>query len=867
MALKYLNQFVFCVFALGALLGCEPDAVPQGVPTPGAEGEDPAPPFVAEARYPARAAGGLAEIHFTRPGVERDMGEDPEIDDVVVAAIEAAQFSIDLCLYEFKRPNIIDAAVDAHARGVQVRFVGDGDELDDSGYEALEAVGIELVVRKPLDRIMHNKFVVVDARWVFSGSMNYSQNGVLRNNNHTIRYDSADLADIYAAEFQQMHDEILFGRKKESLGIGQSTTLGGSDIEIYFSPQDDPIQALRRVVATTDVRLYFMIFAFTDVDLADDLIALHEAGVEVVGVFDESQARGRYSIDERLARAGVPVYIDGNHNAIGFAGGKLHHKSMVIDVATQSDPVVVSGSFNWSNSATRYNDENLVVLHGTDFATPFLEEFCRVLEVAELHPEYAGEAVDPCASLLVSVRINEALPNPDGSDTDREFVEIVNGGAAAFDLEGWTLGDIQRPDRHVFTDTVLAPGASLVVWAGPDPDNPDTDDANPGRLVASSGQLALTNSAETLVLRDAGGVVVDQVKWTSAPSGVSFNRSPDGSAESEFAWHDEISDLPQSPERRIDGTLWPGDPRIVINELLPDPEGTDGGQEYVEIVNQGTGIMPLRDWTLSDAQRVRHVFTDTVLQPGEVAVIYDRGDHAGVTGVELSSTGGLSLNNTGDTITLRDAQGEVVAAVTYGRATSGVAFNRAEDGDGESEMVAHTAVSMLETSPGRRADGDFWVDPPPRLQLVINEALPNPVGADADAEFVEIVNTGEGEVNLAGYTLGDAVSDDRHVFGGGETLAVGESVVIFDGGDHPEVPGARIASSGGLSLNNSGDTINLFRPDGTLMDGVVYGAATEGESYNRAVDGDPFTSMILHGQVDGSLGVQSPGLRSDGTAW
>lgn len=859
----YMNRFTFLLLGAGALTACEPNAVPADVATPGAEeGAPTAPPFVAEARYPARAAGGLAEIHFTRPGVVRDMGEDPEVDDAVVAAIDAAEFSIDLCLYEFKRPNIIEAAVAAHARGVQVRFVGDGDEIDDSGYEALAAVGIELVVRRPLDRIMHNKFVIIDARWVFSGSMNYSQNGILRNNNHNIRYDSEDLADIYAAEFQQMYDEILFGRKKEPLGIGQSTTLGASDIEVYFSPQDDPIQALRRVVATADTRLYFMIFAFTDVNLADDLIALHEAGVEVVGVFDESQGRGRYSIDERLAEAGVPVYIDGNRNSVGFAGGKLHHKSMIIDVATQSEPVVISGSFNWSKSATRYNDENLVVLHGADFATPFLEEFCRVLEVAELHPSYDGEAVDPCASLLVSVRINEALPNPDGSDRDREFVELVNGGAAAFDLEGWSLGDIQRPDRHVFTDTVLAPGASLVVWAGLDPENPDIP-----RLVASSGQLALTNSAETLVLRDAEGIVVDQVKWTGAPSGVSFNRSPDGSAESEFAWHDEISDLLQSPERRIDGTLWPGDPRIVINELLPDPQGTDGGQEYVEIINQGTGIMALRDWTLSDAQRTRHVFTNTVLQPGEVAVIYDRGEHDDVIGVELSSSGGLSLNNTGDTITLRDAQGDVVTRVTYGRATSGVAFNRAEDGDGESDMVQHTDVTLLETSPGRRADGDFWIDPPPRLQIVINEALPNPVGADSDAEFVELVNTGEGEVNLAGYTLGDAVSDNRHVFGGGETLAVGESLVIFDGGEHPEVPGARIASSGGLSLNNGGDTISLFRPDGTLMDGVVFGGASEGESFNRVVDGDPFTAMILHGQVEGSLGVQSPGLRSDGTAW
>lgn len=848
------------------LVACDPAATPQGVPTAPDGPRDPAAPevpWVSEARYPARAAEGLAEIHFTRPGVMPDMGEDPEIDDTIVAAIDAAEFSVDLALYEFGRPNIIEAALRAHQRGVMVRFVGDGDELHDAGYEALEMAGVELILRKPLDRIMHNKFAVIDARWVFTGSMNYSENGIMRNNNHTIRFDSADLATIYAAEFQQMHDEVLFGRKKEALGIGQSTTVGSTDVEIYFSPQDNPIGPLRRVMATADVRVFFMVFSYTHPDLAADMIALHQAGVEVVGVFDESQARGRYSVDEQLAAAGIPVYLDGNENASGFAGGKLHHKTMLIDVATDSEPTVISGSFNWSNAATDYNDENLVVLPGADFATPFLEEFCKVLEVATLHPAYVGEAVDPCATLLVSVRINEALANPEGTDTHREFVEIVNGGASPFDLEGWTLGDIQKADRHRFTDTVLAPGASIVVWDGPDPDNPEA----PPRRVASSGALGLTNSAETLILRDAEGVIVDQVKWTNAPSGISFNRSPDGSAESAFVAHDSLSALPATPGRRVDGSLWPGEPLLVINEVYANPAGSDLGQEYIELVNQGTGVISLRGWTIEDLQQVRHTFDALLLQPGEVAVIFDRGDHGQIDGAINSSTGALALNNDGDTITVRDAAGEVVTRVIYGRVDDGIALNRQTDGDPATPLVNHDTVAMTPLSPGRRADGTFWVEPPPLLKLVINEILPDPVGADADAEYVEIVNVGEAEVNLAGYALGDAVSGDRHVFGGGETIAVGEAVVIYDGGEHPEVPGARIASSGSLSLNNTGDAVRLFRPDGSLMDEIVYDTSAEGVALNRAIDGDGFTSMVPHDGIAGAAGPTSPGLKIDGTPW
>ena len=205
--------------ALG-LTACEPTDTAQGssdAPAPSSadarfednsEEPDLDPDAYQTARRPYTAWGGEVELYFTRPGTQRGEEEDPEADDAIADAIRNAQTSVDLCLYEFNRQNIVDAVVEAHQRGVQIRFAGDGDELHDEGYIELENNGVVLKYRKPHDRIMHNKFVVIDGEVVFTGSMNMSENGVNLNNNHVLKITDSDVAALYKAEFEQARQEL-----------------------------------------------------------------------------------------------------------------------------------------------------------------------------------------------------------------------------------------------------------------------------------------------------------------------------------------------------------------------------------------------------------------------------------------------------------------------------------------------------------------------------------------------------------------------------------------------------------------------------------------------------------------------------------
>jgi hypothetical protein len=175
--------------------------------------------------------------------------------------------------------------------------------------------------------------------------------------------------------------------------------------------------------------------------------------------------------------------------------------------------------------------------------------------------------------------------------------------------------------------------------------------------------------------------------------------------------------------------------------------------------------------------------------------------------------------------------------------------------------------------------------------VIVNEALPNPGGLDAnrdgaqsnvDDEFVELVNVRATPVDLSGHTLADATVV-RHTFANPTTLPAGGSLVIFGAGDIAaadptftalhEGGHALGASTGGLSLNNGGDTVTLATASTSVIDTVTLGASLAGVSLNRNPDGDSTAALQAHTDVTGSTadlttgGDFSPALRVDQSVW
>ncbi|MEC8422571.1 MAG: lamin tail domain-containing protein, partial [Myxococcota bacterium] len=210
--------------------------------------------------------------------------------------------------------------------------------------------------------------------------------------------------------------------------------------------------------------------------------------------------------------------------------------------------------------------------------------------------------------------------------------------------------------------------------------------------------------------------------------------------------------------------------------------------------------------------------------------------------------------------------GAVIDTVRYGASRDGESWNRASDGTPGAALIPHGEVegATEPQSPGTLANGRGFLEGP-RFELVINEVMPDPVGRDRGQEYVEIVNLGPDAAPLEGITLSDG-NGLRHRFGP-EMLAAGRALVLFDQGDHAGIPGASSATTGFLSLNNTGDTLTMSSRDGELMDFVAWDDAGPGESWTRAEDGNPGAPLVLHGDVSPDGRLASPGTRLDGSIW
>ncbi|HWQ39655.1 MAG TPA: phospholipase D family protein [Burkholderiales bacterium] len=151
---------------------------------------------------------------------------------------------------------------------------------------------------------------------------------------------------------------------------------GSGLIEYAFTPGSDAAGLIIRTLRGARNAVYVQAFSFTHVDIARALIEAHRRGVEVQVIADAGQTEKiEHNVISRLVRAGVPVMLDAEHVS-------AHNKVMVIDPDGEQ-PVVITGSFNFTFAAQYRNAENLLVLRGNrELARAYLDNWQRHREHA-----------------------------------------------------------------------------------------------------------------------------------------------------------------------------------------------------------------------------------------------------------------------------------------------------------------------------------------------------------------------------------------------------------------------------------------------------------------------------------------------------
>jgi phosphatidylserine/phosphatidylglycerophosphate/cardiolipin synthase-like enzyme len=310
-------------------------------------------------------------VYFTDPQSFQAAGEYGGPDEALAAAIDQAQVSVDMAMYNLSLPSIRDALLAAYRRGVDVRLVVDDATYKDDAAIQLRQAGIE-VISDQRQELMHNKFTVLDGQEVWTGSLNLSTGGTYSDYNNLVRICSTRLAEDYTAEFEEMFLGNQFGSNSPINTKYPRITLDGHTIEVYFLPEDDVEDRLLDLVGSAQESVDFLAFSFTLDYLAETMIDLEREGVTVRGVMDAGQAASNQGGEyERLVDAGLEVYLDP-------FDGLMHHKVIIIDGQT-----VVFGSANFTRSGLYNNDENLIILNDPATAGIFETEFERIYSLSQ----------------------------------------------------------------------------------------------------------------------------------------------------------------------------------------------------------------------------------------------------------------------------------------------------------------------------------------------------------------------------------------------------------------------------------------------------------------------------------------------------
>ena len=324
-------------------------------------------------------------LFFVDP-VKAKKAQNKIINDVslsLVALIDNAQTSIDIAAYGFDgQDDIINALRRAKKRGVRIRGVVDdyGATLYKRTNSVVKEFGFKTDVNVPMaqrqfekeftrskNALMHNKFVIVDGKYLWTGSTNLTNYCMTLNSNNSVVIISENLAKIYQSEFNQMFENNKFHTLKEVVNNKKNLVINDSNVSVYFSPQDKVLtNAIIPIIKEAKEKIYVSMFYLTNNWITDALIEANNRNVEIKIIVDETLKKEPKSQIDELEKGGINIKTENWR-------GKMHQKSMVVDEYT-----TVIASTNWTGASEYSNDENMLVIKNKTIANIQEKEFLRL---------------------------------------------------------------------------------------------------------------------------------------------------------------------------------------------------------------------------------------------------------------------------------------------------------------------------------------------------------------------------------------------------------------------------------------------------------------------------------------------------------
>jgi phosphatidylserine/phosphatidylglycerophosphate/cardiolipin synthase-like enzyme len=362
------------------------------------------------------------------------------LDKAIISFIERAEgagFGLRAAIYEFQLPLFLDALHAAAERGVDVKIVFDAIENDSNEPVADNKTAIAAAmlagncVGVSQGKIMHNKFIVLtkaDAPVaVLTGSTNFTESAVYGQLNCAHIVADPAVAQRYLEYWDQIsHDpapeQLRHFTVQETPNPPNPPDAG---VTVEFSPRSGlSLLTEYGAMAGAATQALFMTFAFGVDDgfassylKTDDVLrfALLDKRGSGTGAAKVAQMR---KVPNTVVAVGQNIPLNAFDRWLAEKDGLptsqwvkwVHTKFMLVDPLSD-DPLVITGSANFSKPSTDSNHENMILVRGdTRVADIYLGEFMRQFSSYAFR-DAAAAAVKGRADAAASWRPEDLSPD------------------------------------------------------------------------------------------------------------------------------------------------------------------------------------------------------------------------------------------------------------------------------------------------------------------------------------------------------------------------------------------------------------------------------------------------------------------------
>lgn len=681
----------------------------------------------------------------------------------LLEVIGGAKVTLNCAFSTLTLTDVTSSLIDRARAGVQVKIAFDLDVRDsDTGSLSLQSSGAFVVVTSPIDTnqsqllygnggsgYMRHNFCLADERYIYISTAAPDDTQMRKTPNIAFKIGSPQfgIARDFLRE-SNMFSQLLFGNGKAKTDFTTKFTALNQVIGAYWGPQESPLDVLGTGLSEAQTRVDFYSTAFqttnsskSDLDVPQVLQRLESAkGVPL----------GKYFSTQALFDTSSKAYTLTNPAQYINSSVRIGANIFVMDRGSNAAKTYIyTGALRSQGNSS--DDSVLLELRGryvADIVGAYLDRIGAVSIVAS----NTGDTSTNGAVVINEINWAGSYANSTTSDSNDEFLELLNTTASAINISGWKFACTTDGGTTV-SSFFQMPSGAVIPANGFFTVAAKSTGAFPNASYYTS-QLGITNSSKECKLTNGKAAPASTYAGQAGLTGDVIDTAGDGTnafdnSGNVYGTNDSTNKIRRSMERKqpITAGNLIGSWQSNVNSVAQNTDiDSQFNQKTFGTPGAATSV-PVPSVTLNRTL----YFTTSATHPNGVAKISAVNIAANTNSATLQTiivNARSTSDATGINLTLTETG---VNAGTFSSTATGThlnfttgasAGNQLRVASGDTVTISYTYSGTTYTATA------LWY----QQNLMINEIGSNCGGTTAN-DYIEILNPNAQSVSLSGMTI------------------------------------------------------------------------------------------------------------------